>query len=239
MLWLNSRHGALKKNNQLEWEQTVIKVVLIDDHFLVRTGFRQLIESEKGIQVIGEAGTGVEGVQIVRATKPDVVILDIKLPDISGLEVTHKLLTHEPRPKILIISGMTSHSFPYRLLEAGALGYLTKNASQEELIRAIRAVHNNQRYIGPEIAQQMALAKLNINTPGDFSILSDRETEVMMMVVHGLGVKEIAQRLHLSSKTVHSYRSRIFEKLRVKNDTALTLLAIRKELVSIEELEGK
>jgi len=217
----------------------MIKIVLIDDHFLVRTGFRQILEAEKGMQVVGEAGTGVEGVQVVRATKPDVVVLDIKLPDISGLEVTHKLLTHEPYPKILIVSAMVSHTFPYRLLEAGALGYLTKNASHEELVRAIKSICNNQRYIGPEIAQQMALAKLDVAAAGDFSILSDRETEVMMMVARGFEVKQIAEKLHLSSKTVHSYRSRIFEKLNVRNDTALTLLAIKNNLVSAEEAEGK
>ena len=217
----------------------MITVILIDDHALVRSGFRQIIEAEKGIQVIGEAGTGVEGVQMVRAAKPDVVVLDIKLPDISGLEVTQKLLAREPYPKILIVSGMDSYLFPYRLLEAGALGYLSKNASPEDFIRAIKAVYNAQRYLGPEISQLMALAKLDANTPGDFSTLSDRETEVMMMVVRGLEVKEIAKRLSLSSKTIHSYRSRIFEKMHVKNDTALTLLAIRNKIISIEEAESR
>ena len=216
----------------------MIKVVLIDDHFLVRAGFRQMIEAEQTIQVIGEAGTGAEGIQLVRASKPDAVVLDVKLPDISGLEVTHKLLSHDPHLKILIVSALTNDLFPFRLLEAGALGYLTKNASQEELVRAIKTISNNQRYISPEIAQQLALAKLAPNAPGDFSDLSDRETEVMFMVIRGIEVKEIAKKLHLSSKTVHSYRSRIFEKLHVKNDTALTLLAIKNGIVTIEEAGG-
>jgi len=215
----------------------MIKVILIDDHTLVRFGFRQIIEAEKGIEVIGEAGTGVEGIQMVRAAKPDVVVLDIKLPDISGLEVTQKLSAREPYSKILIVSAMDSHSFPYRLLEAGALGYLSKNASPKDFIGAIKAVYNNQRYLGPEISQQVALAKVNANAPGDLSALSDRETEVMMMVVRGFVVKEIAQKLNLSSKTVHSYRSRIFEKMQVRNDTALTLLAIKNKIISIEEAE--
>lgn len=213
----------------------MIKVILIDDHFLVRTGFRQMIEVENSIKVIGEAGTGLEGIQLVRNSNPDVVILDIKLPDISGLEVTNKLLAHETHPKILVVSAMMNDLFPFRLLEAGAHGFLTKNASQEELVRAIKSVYNNQRFISPEIAQQLALVKITPNALGNFSQLSDRETEVMFMVVRGFEVKDIAKQLHVSTKTVHSYRSRIFEKLSVKSDTALTLLAIKQGIVTIEE----
>lgn len=213
----------------------MIKVILIDDHFLVRTGFRQMIEVENSIKVIGEAGTGLEGIQLVRNSNPDVVILDIKLPDISGLEVTNKLLAHETHPKILVVSAMMNDLFPFRLLEAGAHGFLTKNASQEELVRAIKLVYNNQRFISPEIAQQLALVKITPNALGNFSQLSDRETEVMFMVVRGFEVKDIAKQLHVSTKTVHSYRSRIFEKLNVKSDTALTLLAIKQGIVTIEE----
>ncbi len=215
----------------------MIKLVLIDDHFLVRAGFRQMVEAEKSIQVIGEAGTGIEGIRLVRTTKPDIVLLDIKLPDISGLEVTHKLLSHESPPKILIVSAITNDLFPFRILEAGAHGYITKNASQEELIHAIKVIHNNQRYISAEVAHKLALSRLSANMPVNFSSLSDRETEVMLMVIRQVPVKEIAQKLHLSAKTVHSYRSRIFEKLHVKNDTALTLLAIKQGIVEIEEVE--
>jgi two-component system, NarL family, invasion response regulator UvrY len=213
----------------------VIKVVLIDDHSLVRIGFRHMVEAEKTIQVVGEAGTGAEGIQLVRSTKPDVVILDIRLPDISGLEVAHKILAHSPAPKILVVSAMNDELFPLRMLEAGVHGYMSKNSNLEEFIRAIKTVYSDKRFISSEIAQQLALAKLSSGSKGDFSQLSDRETEVMLMVIHGVEVKEIAKKLHLSAKTVHSYRSRIFEKLNVKNDTALTLLAIKQGIISIEE----
>lgn len=215
----------------------MIKVVLIDDHFLVRAGFRQMIEMDNDIKVVGEAGAGIEGVQLVRNVKPDIVLLDIKLPDISGLEVTHKILSHEPAPKILIVSAMINDLFPFRILEAGAHGYLTKNATQAELINAIKTVFSNQRYISAEVAHKLALARLTANMPVNFSSLSDRETEVMLMVIRQIPVKEIARKLHLSAKTVHSYRSRIFEKLHVKNDTSLTLLAIKQGIVGIEEVE--
>lgn len=214
----------------------MIRIVLIDDHFLVRAGFRRMLESEKNIQVIGEAGTGIEGIQLVQTVRPDVVVLDIKLPDISGLEVTYKLLSRTPHPKILIVSALNNDLFPFRILEAGAHGYLTKNASQEELAHAIRAVNNGQRFISQEVAHQLALARLSPHIPGNFSVLSDRETEVMLMVIRHVPVKEIANKLNLSAKTIHSYRSRIFEKLNVKNDTALTLLAIKQGIVTIEEV---
>lgn len=214
----------------------MIKVVLIEDHLLMRTGIRKIIEGQNNIKIIGEASNGGEGVQLVRSLIPDVVLLDIKLPDISGLEVTHKLLNYLPSIKILVVSGMKNNLFPFRLLEAGAKGYLTKNVSEEELIRAIQMVYADQRYISPEIAQVLALAKVRpSDDKGDFTELSDRETEVMYMVIRGFEVKDIAKKLHLSIKTVHSYRSRIFEKLNLKNDTELTLLAIKRGLISIDE----
>lgn len=214
----------------------MIKVVLIEDHLLMRTGIRKIIEGKNDITIIGEASNGGEGVQLVRNLVPDVVLLDIKLPDISGLEVMHKLLNYLPSIKILVISGMQNNLFPFRLLEAGAKGYLTKNVSEAELLRAIQLVYADQRYISPEIAQVLALAKVRPNgEKGDFAELSDRETEVMYMVIRGFEVKDIAKKLHLSVKTVHSYRSRIFEKLNIKSDTELTLLAVKRELISIDE----
>lgn len=216
----------------------MIKVVLIDDHDLVRSGLRQMLETDSTVKVVGEAGTGAEGIQLVRSLAPDVVILDIKLPDISGLEVTNRLLSYQTSTKILIVSAVTSDLFPFKLLEAGAQGYLTKNASAEELLRALKSVHAGQRYVSPAIANRLVFSKLNAHSKqGDFSELSDRETEVMMMVINGFEVKKIAQKLHLSSKTVHSYRSRIFQKLQVKSDMGLMLAAIKQGIVSLDETE--
>jgi two-component system, NarL family, invasion response regulator UvrY len=213
----------------------VIKVVLIDDHLLVRTGIRKMLAGHN-IEIIGEAGNGNQAIQMVRHLLPDLIILDVKLPDISGLEVTHKILSYIPSAKILIVSSIQNNLFPFRLLEAGARGYITKNSSQEELLRAIQTVHRNQRYISPEIAQILALSRVRpADGKGDLNELSDRETEVMYMVIRGVGIKEIANKLHLSSKTVHSYRSRIFEKLNLRNDTELTLLAIKRGIITLEE----
>ncbi len=215
----------------------VIKTVLIDDHTLIRNGIRQMLQETKGIQVIGEAGTGLEGVQLVREVRPDVALLDFKLPDISGLEVTNKLLRIEPDLKILVLSSVNYDLFPFRLLEAGAQGYLTKNTSKEELVKAIKTVYNGQKIISPDIASRLALAKIDHHDQAAFSALTNHEMEVMMMVIRGTLVKDIASKLHLSPKTIHSYRSRIFKILKVKNNVGLTLMAVRHGIIALEEIE--
>lgn len=213
----------------------MIKTILIDDHELVRTGIREMLLDAKGIQIVGEGSTGIEGINLIRDLHPNVAVLDFRLPDITGLEVTSKMLRIDPDLKILIVTSATNDIVPFRLLDAGAQGYLTKDATKEELIRAIKAVNAGQRIISPEIASRLALSKINFKTNAAFNALSDRELEVMMMVIKGALVKDIAEKLYLSPKTVHSYRSRIFEKLNVKNDVALTLLALRHNIISLDE----
>ena len=215
----------------------MITVILIDDHTIVRSGIRQMLEDVKGIQVIGEAGTGNEGIQLARELHPQVVVLDFKLPDITGLEVTNRLVRMDPDMKILVLSSAINDLFPFRILEAGAQGYLTKDASVEELVRAIKAVSSGERVISPSIASRLALAKIDeMRSTSIFNELSDREMEILMMVIRGAVVDEIAGRLFLSPKTIHSYRSRLFEKLQVENNVALTLLAIREGLITIDEV---
>ncbi len=214
----------------------MITVILIDDHTIVRSGIRQMLEDVKGIRVIGEAGTGNEAVQLVRELHPQIVVLDFKLPDITGLEVTNRLLRLDSHLKILVVSSAINDSFPFRILEAGAHGYLIKNASKEELVRAIKSVCAGKRVISPSIASRLALAKIDESkSSSTFNELSDREMEILMMVIRGVMVNEIAGRLFLSPKTIHSYRSRLFEKLKVENNVALTLLAIREGLITIDE----
>ena len=213
----------------------MIKAILVEDHELVRAGIREMLEGAKGIQIVEEAATGNEGINLVRDLHPNVVVLDFRLPDITGLEVTSKMLRIDSELKILIVTSATNDLVPFRLLEAGAQGYLTKDATKDELIRSIKAVNAGQRIISPEIASRLALSKINFKTNAAFNSLSDREMEVMMMVIKGVLVKDIADKLYLSPKTVHSYRSRIFDKLNVKNDVALTLLALRHGIISIDE----
>jgi two-component system, NarL family, invasion response regulator UvrY len=215
----------------------MITVILIDDHAMVRNGIRQMLEDVKGIQVIGEAGTGNEGMQLARELHPQVVVLDFKLPDITGLEVTNRLVRMDPHLKILVLSSAINDLFPFRILEAGAQGYLTKDVSVEELVHAIRVVSLGQRVISPSIASRLALAKIDeMKTASLLNELSDREMEILMMIIRGAVIDEIADRLFLSPKTIHGYRSRLFEKLQVENNVALTLLGIREGLITIDEV---
>ena len=216
----------------------MIKTVLIDDHQLVRSGIREMLRQEKAISVLGEAGTGREGVELVRRFNPDVVLLDLKLPDQSGLDVMQKILRISPDTKILIVTSVIHDLFLFRLLEAGAQGYLTKEANVDELVRAIQSVAAGQRVISTELAKRLALTKIDYKKDNVFDTLSEREMEVMMMLIRGMPVKEMAEKLHISHKTIHSYRSRIFEKLNVETDLAVTLLAIHHGLIVLEDTGG-
>ncbi len=213
----------------------MIDVLLVDDHDLVRTGIKRILSDISGIRVVGEAATGEEAIKACREVKPQVVLMDVKMPGIGGFEATRKLLRLDPDLKVLIISTVDNDVYPSRLLQVGASGYLTKGASMDEMVHAIRMVHSGQRYISPEIANKLAFRHVNDQEESPFDGLSERELQVMIMITKGTKVQEIAEKLHLSPKTVNSYRYRIFEKLQIKNDVELTLLAIRHGLIESEE----
>lgn len=215
----------------------MIKVFLIDDHAVVRAGLRSVLQAEKGIQVVGEANTGQAGIQQVHALTPDVVILDALLPDLPGLEVVRRLIHWNPDIKILALSSNTQDLPIFRLFEAGVWGYLSKEASSEELLQMIRGIHAGQKMITPELASHFILKKVDREQAHAFYKLSAREKEILLGIVHGLPVNTIAKNLKISHKTVHSFRSRIFRKIGVKNDRDLTLLAAHYGIVSLEELE--
>jgi two-component system, NarL family, invasion response regulator UvrY len=213
----------------------LIKTILIDDHQWVRSGIREMLRQEKAISVLGEAGTGREGVELVRRFNPDVVLLDLKLPDHLGLDVMQKILRVNPDTRILIVTSVIHDLFLFRLLEAGAHGYLTKEANVDELVRAIQSVAAGQRVISTQLAKRLALTKIDYKKDHVFDTISEREMEVMMMLIRGMPVKEMAEKLNISYKTIHSYRSRIFEKLNVETDLAVTLLAIHHGLIVLED----
>lgn len=211
--------------------------MLVDDHDLVRSGIRRILADVTGIKVIGEAVNGEDAVKLGRQLKPDVVLMDVKMPGIGGYEATRKLLRILPDVKILIVTICNNDLYPSRLLQVGAAGYLTKGASTEEMVQAIRSVYAGQRYISPEIASRLAFKHVNDREDSPFDDLSERELQVMLMITVGVKVPDIAEKLCLSAKTVNSYRYRIFEKLKIKNDVELTLLAIRHGLIDAEDLE--
>ncbi len=204
----------------------MINVLLVDDHALVRTGLRRLLEDVADIQVSAEAESGEQAIDIVRQSRPDVVLMDVSMPGIGGLEATRKLNQIHPDMPVIIVTVHTDDPFPTRLLEAGASGYLSKGASVEEMVKAIKEVSVGGRYISPTIAQALALSHISGQETSAFEKLSQRELQVMYMLVQGNRVQEISEKLHLSPKTVSTYRYRLFEKLGVHNDAELTRMAI-------------
>lgn len=212
-------------------EYNLIKVLLVDDHELVRIGIKRLLQDVTGMKVIGESATGEEAIRLAKTLIPDVVLMDVQMPGIGGLEATRKMIRHNPDLKILALTVCDDEPYPSRLLQAGAAGYITKGCDPDEMIRAIRTVHAGQRYISSEIAQQLALKRFAKDEESPLDILSERELQIMLMITSGQKVQEISEKLCLSPKTVNSYRYRIFEKLGINNDVELTLLAIRLNLV--------
>ncbi len=212
-----------------------ITVLLVDDHDLVRAGIKSLLGSVAGIKVIGEATCGEDAVRLVREKKPQVVLMDVRMPGIGGLEATRKLVRAHPETKVIALTVCDEEPFPSKLLQAGAAGYLTKGSDLTEMIQAIHAVHSGQRYISPEVAQQLALKHLSDEGQSPFDVLSEREMQVLIMITSGQKVQDISDKLCLSPKTVNSYRYRIFDKLHVHSDVELTHLALRHGILDTVE----
>ena len=205
---------------------------MVGDHDLVRTGITRMLADIDGLQVVGEADSGEEALKKARELKPDVVLMDIKMPGIGGLEATRKLLRSHPDMKVIAVTACEDDPFPTRLLQAGAAGYLTKGAALEEMVRAIRLVFAGQRFISPQIAQQLALKPFQTQNKGSpFDLLSEREIQIAMMIADCQKVQTISDKLCLSPKTVNTYRYRIFEKLSITSDVELALLAVRHGMV--------
>ncbi|MBB6054799.1 UvrY/SirA/GacA family response regulator transcription factor [Tolumonas osonensis] len=215
----------------------MISVFLVDDHELVRTGIRRILEDVRGLRVVGEAVSGEQAVQWFRENQADVILMDMNMPGIGGLEATKKILRFKPDIKIIVLTVHTETPFPLKVMQAGAAGYLTKCSAPDEMIHAIRAVNSGQRYISPEIAQQIALSQVCTPvTDNPFKALSDREMQITMMITKGDKVQDIAESLNLSPKTVNSYRYRLFEKLNINGDVELTRMAIRYGILDAETL---
>ena len=215
----------------------MIRVLLVDDHKLVRTGIRLILEDTPDIRVVGEADSGEAAIAMSGKLNPDVVLMDVSMPGIGGLEATRKLLANQSGLKVIVVSVHATEPFPLRLMEAGAQGYLTKDCAAAEIVTAIYRVNAGQRYITPDIAQELALSAVEGTHASPFELLSQRETQVMLMITGGQSPQAIASKLHLSPKTVSTYQARLFLKLGVHNAVELTRLALRYGI--IEENAGQ
>ncbi|CDH07618.1 putative regulator in two-component regulatory system with BarA (LuxR/UhpA familiy) [Xenorhabdus bovienii str. oregonense] len=214
----------------------MINVLLVDDHELVRIGVKGILDNVKGIKVAGEAGSGEEAVRWCRSNSTDVVIMDMGMPGIGGLEAAKKIIRYSPDTRVIMLTIHTESSLPAKVMQAGVRGYLSKAATPQDMINAIRAVYAGQRYISPDIAQQMALDQLSPPKENPLAELSERELQIMTMITQGRKVNEISTLLNLSPKTVNSYRYRMFSKLNIKGDVELTHMAIRCGLLDAQNM---
>jgi two-component system, NarL family, invasion response regulator UvrY len=205
----------------------MIRVLIVDDHRLVRVGLTRMLSDARGMTIVGEADTGERALMLVRELKPNVILMDLRMPGIGGLEATRRLQRMDAGIRVLIVTACDTDPYPAQAMKAGAAGYVTKGAAAEELELAIRRVFLGQRYMSEDVAQQVALRSFDTVPECPFDQLSNREMQIALMVVGCREVQQISRDLHLSPKTVNSYRYRIFEKLSVTSDVELALLAVR------------
>lgn len=207
-----------------------INVMLVDDHAVVRMGFKMLLESASDIKVIAEAENGEQAVKLFVEHHPDVVVMDITMPGIGGLEAIERIMAKDNSARILVLSAHEDSVHPKRVLNAGAMGYLTKRSAAEELIKAIRTVASRKRYLEASVAQQMAIQQLSGET-NPVDVLSDREFEVFMALAKGKTTNEIADTLCLSPRTVGTHLYNIKQKLNASNSAEIALIAMRSGLI--------
>ena len=209
----------------------MIRVMLVDDHQLIRSCFREVLGKEPGLEIVAEAGNGEKAIHMVRTHRPDVILMDVSMPGIGGLEATRRISQSFPETRIIALTRYGDDPFPARLLEAGAAGYITKGSEIEEVISAIKSVHDGTEYITQEIEQKLAINLINKKVQAPLETVTQREMQVMLMAGQGYSNSEISERLCLSPKTTCTHRYHLYEKLGVSNDVELTRFAIRHGLI--------
>ena len=209
----------------------MIKVMIVDDHELIRSGVAALLSDLPNIEVIATVGSGEEAILLAKQQKPNVILMDVRMPGIGGIAATQKIAATHPDIKIIALSSHAEEPFVINILKAGAQGYLTKGASVEKMVEAIRTVAAGKKFLDPEIAHKLALKNTSNALPSPFEQLSIREFNIVLMLNNGLSHKAIAEKLFISIKTLNSHRYKIHEKLNIKTDVDLILLAKQIELV--------
>ncbi len=215
----------------------ITKILIVDDHKIVRDGLRTLVEKQSGMVVVGEAENGRNAVHLALKLVPDVVIMDVTMADLNGIEATRQIHKGQPHIKLIALSMHSDRRFVTGMLEAGASGYLLKDCAFEELARAIQSVISNRIYLSPEITDIVIrdyILKSSVKSSSAYVDLTDREREVLQLLAEGKSTKQIAGSLHVSIKTIESHRRRIMEKLNIHSIAELTKYALREGLTSLE-----
>ena len=213
----------------------MIKILLVDDHDLVRTGLKSILEMNSELKVVAENSSGEEALDYLQNAEslPDVVLMDINMPGIGGMEATKRIHKKYPEIKVIAVTALQEAPFPAQLLKAGASGYVTKGCDASEMFKAIQTVISGKQFLAEEVLKQSDVSTIKESADDNpFAILSDREMQIMMMVTQGQSNQQICDSLFLSPKTISTYRHRIFEKLDISNDVELTRLAIRYGMIS-------
>ncbi|CAA9889725.1 Response regulator GacA [Candidatus Methylobacter favarea] len=205
----------------------MITVLLVDDHELVRTGIEALLNAAEDIRVVGVAKSGEEAIYAVGKIAADVVMMDINMPGIGGMEACRRILQRNPAIKIIALSVHNDGPVPYQLFKLGVLGFISKSSPLNEMMQAIKMARAGKRYLCSDVANNLAFQGLPGSHESPFSKLSQREAEVVTLILQGKTIKEMAKMLMLSDKTVNTYRYRLYEKLQIKNDVELTRLAVK------------
>jgi DNA-binding NarL/FixJ family response regulator len=211
-----------------------IRILIADDHGVVAEGLKQLVEAESDMQVVALVGDGREAVQQARDTQPDVVLMDLSMPELNGADATRAILQRDPKCRVIVLSMYAQREYVRRALKAGAAGYVVKRSAAKEVVEAIRAVHAGQRYLSPRVADVVLEDYSDDKQDDPLARLSAREREVLQLLAEGRTGAEIAQRLSLSQKTVETYRARLVEKLGIRDLAGLVRFAIQRGLVSLE-----
>jgi two-component system response regulator NreC len=216
-----------------------IRILIADDHNIVCAGLKALLEAQPEMKIVAQAANGREAVKLAHQQKPDMVIMDVAMPDLNGLEAVRQILSNSPRIKVIALSMHSDRRYVTGMLSAGASGYILKHCAFEELVHAIRTVLSNQVYLSPAIAgivvKELAQSKTSRARQPASQKLTSREREVLQLIAEGHSAREIAERLHLSVKTIETHRRQMMEKLEIRSVADLTKFAIREGLTSLDK----
>lgn len=211
-----------------------IRILIADDHGVVAEGLKHLVEAQADMEVVALVADGREAIRVARETRPEIVLMDLSMPELNGADATRVILQHDPKCKVIVLSMYSDREYVHRALKAGASGYVVKRSAAKEVVEGIRAVHAGQRYLSPKVADVVIDEGAGDDREDSLARLSVREREVLQLLAEGHTGAQIAARLALSQKTVETYRARLIEKLGIRDLAGLVRFAIQRKIVPLD-----